>query len=198
MSRIDVIQPGEMNEAQRRVHDEIVQGPRGSVHGRSIGLSGPFNAWIRSPTLADHAQRLGAFLRFGTRLPARLTELAIIVVGRHMNASFEFAAHAPLAIRGGLDPAIVEAIRTRTEPRFTAADEALVYTLATALVRTHGVDDASYARAVDLFGEEGVVELVAIVGYYGLVSLTLNTFRVPLREDMVDPFAEIPSAAVET
>lgn len=189
MSRLDVIQPEAMTDAQRRVHDEIVQGPRGTVHGRSIGLSGPFNAWIRSPVLADHAQRLGAFLRFGTALPARLTELAIIVVGRHMNARFEFAAHAPLAIRAGLDPAIVEAIRTRTPPRFAAADEAAVYDLAMALVNRHDVDDATYARAHATVGEAGLVELVAIVGYYGMVSLTLNTFRVPLRDDMVDPFA---------
>jgi 4-carboxymuconolactone decarboxylase len=190
MSRLDVIHPEAMSDAQRRVHDEIVQGPRGTVHGRGIGLSGPFNAWIRSPTLADHAQRLGAFLRFGTALPARLTELAIIVVGRHMNASFEFAAHAPLAIRAGLDPAIVEAIRTRAAPSFAAADEAAVYELAMALVNRHDVDDVTFARARDIVGEAGLVELVAIVGYYGMVSLTLNTFRVPLREDMVDPFAD--------
>lgn len=189
MSRLDVIPPDAMTDAQRAVHDEIVNGPRGAVHGRSIGLSGPFNAWIRSPQLADHAQKLGAFLRFGTRLPARLSELAIIIVGRHMNASFEFAAHAPMAVRGGLDPAIVEAIRTGATPSFSANDEAAVHAFATSLVRTHTVDDATYAQALALFGEEGLVELVAIVGYYGLVSLTLNTFRVPLREDMVDPFA---------
>ena len=190
MSRLDVIEPDNMSAEQRRVYSDIVSGPRGAIHGRSIGLSGPFNAWIRSPVLADHAQQLGSFLRCHSQLPGRLSELAIIVVGRHMNAAFEFAAHAPLAIKGGLSEQIVDAIRTQQPPRFEAADEAAVYAFAVALVRTHQVDDASYAQALELLGEVGVVELVAIVGYYSLVSLTLNTFRVPLREGMTDPFVD--------
>ena len=190
MSRLDVIEPDNMSAAQRRVYTDIVSGPRGAIHGRSIGLSGPFNAWMRSPELADHAQQLGSFLRFHSQLPARLSELAIIVVGRHMNAAFEFAAHSPLAIKGGVSEQIVAAIRTQQLPHFEAADEAAVYAFTVALMHTHQVDDATYAQALELLGEVGLVELVAIVGYYSLVSLTLNTFRVPLREGMSDPFAE--------
>ena len=196
MSRLDVIEPDDMSAEQQRVYSEIVSGPRGAIHGRSIGLSGPFNAWIRSPSLADHAQQLGSFLRFRSQLPARLSELAIILVGRHMNAAFEFAAHAPLAITAGLSEQIVDAIRTRQSPQFEAADEAVVHAFASALLQTHQVDDTTYAQALELFGEVGVVELVAIVGYYSLVNLTLNTFRVPLRDGMSDPFADAaPQAA---
>ena len=188
MSRLAVIDPDNMSAEQRRVYTDIVSGPRAAIHGRSIGLSGPFNAWIRSPELADHAQQLGSFLRFRSQLPARLSELAIIVVGRHMDAAFEFAAHAPLALQSGLSEQIVDAIRTAQMPHFTAADEAAVYAFALMLVHTHQVDDDTYTRALDLLGEAAVVELVAIVGYYSLVSLTLNAFRVPLREGMANPF----------
>ena len=191
MSRLDVVEPDKMTTEQHRVYTDIVSGPRAAIHGRSIGLSGPFNAWIRSPELADHAQQLGAFLRFRSQLPARLAELAIIVVGRHMSAAFEFAAHAPLAIKAGLSEQIVEAIRTQQPPHVGAPDEAVVYAFAVALMRAHQVDDATYAQALALLGEAGVVELVAIVGYYSLVSLTLNTFRVPLRAGMTDPFVDV-------
>ncbi|MEE9255039.1 MAG: carboxymuconolactone decarboxylase family protein, partial [Pseudomonadales bacterium] len=117
MTRIETLLPEQMTDEQLKVYDAIRSGPRGRVHGDRIGLTGPFNAWIRAPGFADLAQQLGAHLRFETSLSPRLSELAIIVVGRHMRASFEFAAHAVLAVQGGISAEVVEAIRTGAEPR---------------------------------------------------------------------------------
>ena len=190
MSRLAMLTTDTMTDAQRTVHDAIMSGPRGRVHGRGTGLLGPFNAWIRSPSIAGHAQQLGAFLRFGTQLPTRLSELAIIMVGRHMRAAFEFAAHAPLAIQGGLSEDVVDAIRKGETPSFTKQDERTVHSFAKELLEQHRVSNATYQSALELLGEQAVVELVALVGYYSLVSLTLNAFEVPLREGMQDPFAD--------
>lgn len=189
MPRLPTLLPSQMTSAQLAVHDAIINGPRGTVHGRGIGLTGPFNAWIRSPELADHAQRLGAFLRFNSQFPARLSELAIILVGKHWRASFEFAAHAPLALAAGLSADIIEAIRTGAAPSFANDDERIVHTFTTQLLQNNRVTDVAYDAALRAFGEMAVVELVSIIGYYCLVSLTLNAFVVPLREGMVDPFA---------
>ena len=189
MSRLTMLTTDTMTERQRAVQEAIMSGPRGQVHGRSTGLLGPFNAWMRNPELADRAQGLGALLRFATQLPPRLTELAIIMVGRHMKAAFEFAAHAPLALQAGLAAEVIEAIRTGAPPQFAQQDERVVHALAAELLATHRVSAATYDAALALFGEVALVELVAVVGYYSLVSLTLNAFEVPLREGMADPFS---------
>jgi 4-carboxymuconolactone decarboxylase len=188
--RINTLLPDAMTEEQRKVYDAIRSGPRGRVHGDRIGLTGPFNAWIRAPGFADLAQQLGAHLRFGTSLPARLSELAIIVVGRYMRASFEFAAHAPLAVQAGLSSEAVEAIRTGAQPALEAEDEAAVYAFSRELVEEHDVADATYARLEAALGEQGVVEVIGLLGYYTMVSMTLNVFQVPLREGMEDPFTD--------
>lgn len=188
--RIETLTPDAMTDEQTKVYEAIRSGPRGRVHGARIGLTGPFNAWIRAPAFADLAQRLGAHLRFETGLPPRLSELAIILVGRQMRASFEFAAHAPLAIQGGLSAEAVEAIRTGAEPQFDREDEAAVYAFSRELLESHRVSDGCYERLERAVGERGLVEIIGLLGYYGMVSMTLNVFQVPLREGMEDPFAD--------
>ncbi len=180
MSRLTVLAESDMNEAQRRAADAIRSGPRS-------GLRGPFNAWLRSPELCDQAQKLGAFVRFGTSLPQRLKELAILVTARFWNAQFEWYAHARIAREEGLGEAVIAAIHARARPEFTEADEELVYDFSRALHETHQIDDALYAKAVERFGEAGVVELVGVLGYYTLVSMTLNAFQVPVPEGEVPP-----------
>ncbi len=181
MPRIPDLDPAKLNDAQRKVYDAIVAGPRGKVQG-------PLGIWLQSPALAHSAQQLGAFCRFGSSLPARLSELAILVTGADWKAQFEWYAHAPMGIAAGLDPAPLEAIRTGGQPTFAKDDEAAVYAFAHELVTTRRVSDAVYARAVKQLGQAGVVELVAIIGYYGLVSATLNVFEVPLPEGVAPPF----------
>lgn len=174
MPRFKEIAPEQMSEAQRAVCAQLVAGKRGRVPP-------PFQALLPSPELAARAQSLGEFLRYDTSLPARLSELAILVTARFWTAQYEWHVHAQMAEKGGLDPAIVAAIADRRDPmRLMKDDERAVYALARALHETHGVDDATYAEALKQLGERGTVELVGLLGYYTLISMTLNVFEVPV------------------
>ena len=184
MTRTPEIVYAELDADQRRVYDAIVAGPRGQVQG-------PLKVWLQSAQLADRAQALGAFCRFGTSLPPRLSERAIITMGAHWRAGFEWFAHAPLAIKAGVDPAAVEAIRTSKPPKFAQADEAAVYAYAHELLTTREVSDATYKEALARLGKKGVVELTGILGYYGLISMTIKAFEVPLPAGTADPFADV-------
>ncbi len=171
-----------MTPAQREAAAAIMSGPRGSMRG-------PFKALLQSPVLADRAQRLGAFVRFESSLPARLNELAILVVARHWTAQFEWYAHRELAEAAGLDPAIADAIALGRRPASMAADEAAIHDFALELLTTKQVSDATFARVRDLFGEAGVIDLVGALGYYTLVSMVLNVDRYELPEGVAPPLA---------
>lgn len=178
--RID-IDPARLDAAQRAIHDRILNGPRGVVEG-------PLKVWLASPDLAGHAEALGAFCRYGTSLAPRLSELAILVTGAYWQAGFEWAVHAPIATRAGLDAPIVEDIRRRRTPRFVAPDEAAVHGFCRELLDEHAVGDETYRRAVDVLSERGVVELVGILGYYGFIAMTIRAFRVANPAGAADPF----------
>lgn len=173
-----------MTAEQKRIADEIMGGPRGG----STGLQGPFNAWMRSPGLCDTAQRVGAYVRFNSALPARLSEIAILVTGRHWRSNFEFWAHVRLARQAGLAEDKIQAIHAGRRPEGMAEDEAAVHDAAKEVLETARVSDANYDRALKLFGERGVVDLIGLVGYYSLVALTLNTARQPVPEGETPPF----------
>lgn len=181
MPRITDLDVARMNPEQRRIYDAIVAGPRGVVEG-------PLKVWLKSPALAATAQELGAFCRFGTSLPPRLSELAILITGAFWRAGFEWAVHVGIAIDAGISPAIAQAIRSGEKPVFDHADEAAVHDFCVALHRNHIVDPDSYARTVEVLGEVGVVELVGILGYYTLISMTINVFEVPLPSGATNPF----------
>jgi 4-carboxymuconolactone decarboxylase len=156
---------------QQRAVDETVAGKRGRVPA-------PVQAWIRSPELARRGQALGEFLRYDTSMPGSLVELAILVTARHWTAHYEWMAHKKLALEAGLAPAIIDAIAARTTPAFTTAEERMVYTVAQSLLQTQSVPDTLYAEAISVLGERALVELVGVLGYYALVSMTLNTFQI--------------------
>jgi 4-carboxymuconolactone decarboxylase len=166
---------------QKRVADAIVAGPRG-------GLRGPFEPWLRSPGLAERGQLLGEYCRFESVLPADLRELAILLAGRHWKAQFEFWAHSRIGRDAGLADALIEAIRTGTRPTQMSEAEEIVYEFVTEYFATNRVADATYRRAVAELGEQGVVDLVGVVGYYGLVCMTLNVFEVALPDGVTPPF----------
>ena len=170
-----------MTAEQKRVADAIQAGPRGA------GLRGPFNALLRSPDLCDVVQRVGAVVRFGTSLPQKLNELAIIMAGRKWTAQYEFHAHRRLALEAGLSPAIADAVAAGKRPPGMAEDEATVYDFASELLGTGQVSDAAFQRAKAAFGERGVIDLVGAVGYYSLVSMVLNVARVPLPAGVEPP-----------
>jgi 4-carboxymuconolactone decarboxylase len=171
MPRIKIRAPEDMTEQQRRVYNEAVAGRRGRAPA-------PLLAWLESPVLADRAQRLGEFVRYETSLPPRLSELAILVTARYWTAQFEWTAHKAEALKAGLDPEIIDDIANRRPPRFKNPDEPVVYDFSFGLNRMHAVPDNLYAKAVAMIGLRGVVELVGILGYYTLISMTLNTFEI--------------------
>jgi 4-carboxymuconolactone decarboxylase len=179
--RFTTLTPETMTADQKRVADAIQSGPRGA------GLRGPFNALLRSPELCDLVQRLGAFVRFGTSIPQRLNEMAIIMAGRKWTAQYEFYAHRRLALEAGLSPAIADAIAANQRPASMAKDEETVYDFVSELLATGSVSDPTFRRVNDTFGERGVVDLVGAVGYYSLVSMTLNIAQVPLPTGVTPP-----------
>ncbi len=181
MARLPELDPAKFSPEQKKVHDAILAGPRGKVVG-------PLKVWLNNPGLAEHAQALGAYARFNSSLPPRLSELAICCTGAFWKANYEWYAHAPLAIKAGIDPAAIEAIRVGSTPTFTKSDEQAIYDFATELVRTKRVSQATFERAKKEFGETGVIDLVGIIGYYSLVSVTLNAFEIPLPAGEKEPF----------
>lgn len=181
MPRLPELSPDQMSPEQRRVHDAVLAGPRGK-------MVGPIQVWLTSPELAEKAQELGAFCRYGTSLPDRLSELAILITGAHWKAGYEWFVHAPIGLKAGLDPAAVEAIRNGEEPKFSKADEAAVYRFAIELLIKRRVSDSTYAQAKKELSERGVVELVGILGYYTLISMTIVGFEIPVPSGNPEPF----------
>jgi len=184
--RFPVLAPDDMSPEQQAVAKAIASGPRGS-------LGGPFNAWLRSPELADRMQKVGEFLRFHSSVPRRLNEFAILLTARAWNAKYEWYAHYPLAIAAGLRPEVAAAVAEGRRPRDMAPDEAVVYAFCEELRRDKRVSDATWASTVSLLGERGAVELVALNGYYDLVSMTLNVAEVVPPEEGPLPLPDIAS-----
>ena len=174
--RFPTLTPDQMTPAQRQVAEAIMAGPRKT-------LGGPFNAWLRSPALADKLQQVGEHLRFHSSVPPRLNEFAILITARAWDADYEWYAHYPLALKAGLKPEIAADLAKGKRPRGMAADEAAVYDFATELRATHKVSDPTYGAAQKVLGDQGVIDLIALSGYYDLVSMTLNTAQVATPPD---------------
>ena len=164
----------EMTPAQRTMIEHVISGPRGG------SVEGPFNALLRSPEMGDLAQQFGAATRFATTVPRKLYELAIILTARHWTAHFEWYAHRRAAQQAGISAAVCDAIAEGRRPAKMPPDEETVYNFANELLETKQVSDRTFAGARDLLGERGVVELINVMGYYGMVSMYLNVDRYPL------------------
>jgi len=149
---------------------------------RKVDFSGPWHVFIRAPELLTAAQRMGEYLRYRCSLSGRLSELAILLVARFWTQDYEWGAHRKHALAAGLAPATIEAIREGRRPEGLAEDEAALHDFVAELLQTKRVSDATYARAAQLFGESGVVDLCGIVGYYQLLALTMNVARTPAPE----------------
>jgi 4-carboxymuconolactone decarboxylase len=184
--RFKLIPPEELTPEQKKVSDAIRSGPRAAVKNSSAArpgpLGGPFNVWLRSPSVGNIIQSLGAEIRFRSSLPSKLNELAIIVTARHWTCQYEWFAHHRLALEAGLDPAIGKDIAQGRRPAKMDADETIVYNFSRELHETQGVSDATFKAARERFGERGIVDLIAVNGFYGLVSMALNVDRTPLPE----------------
>ncbi|HZC17492.1 MAG TPA: carboxymuconolactone decarboxylase family protein [Caulobacteraceae bacterium] len=171
-----------MTPVQRQVAEAIASGPRG-------GLGGPFQTWLRSPDLADRLQKVGEYLRFSSAVPRRLNELAILITARAWDAQYEWYAHHRMAMEAGLDPAVAADIAEGRRPAAMQADEAVVYDFCTELRAGRNVSDATLAAVLEILGEQGVVDLIAVSGYYDIVSMTLNVAEVALPDGLAPPLA---------
>jgi len=180
--RLKLLSPGEMSVDQKKTYDEAIAGKRGAPPA-------PMMAWLNSPEMARHATRLGEVLRFNTMFPAKLSEIAILVTARHFTAHYEWWAHKRLALKGGMDEKIIDAIRDRRTPDFDEPKGRMIYEVARALHEGHGLPKALYDDAVKLLGERGLVEIIGLCGYYSMVSMTLNTFEFGLPEGQVSELA---------
>ena len=193
--RFKLIPVEELTPEQKKVADAIRSGPRAAVKNSSAArpgpLGGPFNVWLRSPGVGDIIQSLGAEIRFRSSLPSKLNELAIIVTARHWTCQYEWFAHHRLALEAGLDPAIGADIAQGRWPAKMDADETIVYNFSRELHETQGVSDATFKAARERFGERGVVDLIAVNGFYGLVSMALNVDQTPLPAGEKPPLAPL-------
>jgi 4-carboxymuconolactone decarboxylase len=180
--RLKLLSPGEMTDDQRQTYEESIASKRGSPPP-------PMMAWLNSPEMARHATRLGAFLRYDTSLTPALSELAILVTARHWTSHYEWYAHKKMALDGGLDPAIIEAIRQRRSPTFDDPKAQVIYDVAKSLHEARGVAKPLYDDAVRLLGDRGLVEIIGLCGYYTMVSMTLNTYEFELPDGQVSELA---------
>jgi 4-carboxymuconolactone decarboxylase len=173
--RFQLLSYDQMTPEQKALADSILAGPRTS-------LDGPFNVLLRSPEMGDLAQKLGAYARFHSSLPPRLSELVILITARFWTAQFEWQAHHKNALAAGLSPGIIDAIAAGKRPTAMQPDEEAVYNFCTEILNTKQASDAVFQTAKEKFGERGVVDMMAVVGYYQFVSLLLNVDRYPLAD----------------
>ncbi len=184
--RFPLIPVDKLSAEQRVVYDSIKGGPRAKLASFKAAepgpLGGPFNMMLRSPEIGNIVQSLGGAIRFKSALPAKLNEFAICITARYWTANYEWHAHCRLALEAGLDPAKAQAVAENRRPDNMDEAEAIVYDFSHELHHTKQVSDANFKRALDCFGERGVFDLIAVNGYYSLVSMVLNVDRVPLPE----------------
>lgn len=184
MQRLTPLTRSDLDDEQGEVWDALVdsRGTGVDLVGADGALIGPFNSFVHAPKIGKRLSSLGGLLRFRTSIDRRLSEVAICTVGAYWHAEFEFYAHAPMAIEHGVDSAMIDAMREGRTPEFARDDERVVYDIVTQLLANHRVDAATFEAGKELLGEQGLVELVSTVGYYCLISMTLNLFEVPLPE----------------
>ena len=154
--------------------------------------TGPWNVLLRSPELMRRTRGLSDYLRFESQLPGYLREFVILMTARQWGQSYEWNAHYPLALDEGFSAEMAQAIAEGRRPEGMVEEEAILYDFVTELQRNHGVSDATYARALERLGEQGVVETVSLVGYYTMISMILNTARTPLPGGATPALAPFP------
>jgi 4-carboxymuconolactone decarboxylase len=182
ITRFAPLKADELTQAQKAWADMIAAPPRNAKF-----VNPPYRAYIRNPDLAPRLSALSDYLRWNTSLPPRLSELAILITARQWTAQYEWYAHYPLALKGGLDPKVADAIAAGQRPEGMKEDEAALYDLASELYRDRKVSDPVYKAALGQFGERGIMDIIGIIGYYDLVSMTLITMQAGMPDDKVKP-----------
>lgn len=184
--RMPPIPRDRMTDLQRAAADELIAGPR-------KGVKGPFIPLLRSPELMARLQRVGEYLRFQSSLPVRLSEFATLIVARQWTQQFEWFVHVPLALAAGTAPATIAALREGRRPVAMSDPEAMVHALVTELALSKGVSEPLYRECVASLGEQGVLDLIGLVGYFTMISMVLNVAGTPA--DAVAGVAPLPDLA---
>lgn len=183
--RMPALADAQMSAQQRLAADALIAGPRGAVFG-------PFIPLLRSPELMNRLQKVGEYLRFDSPLDARISEFVMLIISRRWTQQFEWCMHAPLAAKAGVRPETIESLAQGGRPLAMATDEEDAYDFCDELLRSHGVCDATYQRAVGRFNEQGLIDLISLVGYFTTVSMIMNVARTPPMENAsakpLDPF----------
>ena len=183
--RLPAIPENKLSSEQRGLMSAIASGPRGTFK-----MSGPFFCYLHSPGFGELAQKLGAYCRFGTSIAPRLTEFAILATAHRWKAQYEWAAHEPQALKAGVKPKTIQNLRTGREPKSAPRDERAIHAFIKDLYKSGRVSDRSYKAVQAIVGDAGTVELVGLLGYYAMVAMTLNVFRMPVPDGTPLPFKE--------
>jgi 4-carboxymuconolactone decarboxylase len=183
--RMPPIPPERMTDAQKKAVEEFRA-------ARNADVGGPFAPLLRSPEVMNRARAMGDYLRFKSVLPPRLSEFAILITARQWTQNYEWDAHSRIAQQAGLSADILAALADGRRPDRMADDEEILYAFCTELQRNQSVSDATYARAVAKFGEQGVIDMVGISGYYTLLAMVLNTARTPVPAGRAPALAPFP------
>ncbi len=186
--RMPAIPPQQMTDAQKRAAAELAAGPRGEVRG-------PFVPLLRSPEFMSRVQKVGEYIRFICTLDKRINEFAALIAARHWSQQFEWWAHYRQAVAAGLKPAIADAVGEGRRPTGMAEDEEIVYEFLTEVFANKGASDATYAWTVAKFGEQGVIDLLGVAGYYALLAMVMNVARTAVPEGTPLPLSPLPLQA---
>ncbi|HEY6028753.1 MAG TPA: carboxymuconolactone decarboxylase family protein [Pseudolabrys sp.] len=189
-ARLPHLAEADLNEAQRALLESLRAGPR----GKSLNIRGPFAAWMHAPEFGQLAQALGAHARYKTALEPRLSEFAILCTARLWKAQYEWFAHAPMAEKAGVKAKTIDELRKGRAPASAAKDERAIYDFIAELYKTRRVGNRNYKRVRAFLSDAAVVELVGILGYYALISMTLNVFNMMPPESETLAFAEPKTA----
>ena len=195
--RFPMLTPEQLTPEQRKLAESLIAGGRGGGAEptpeaiTAMLKRGPFNPFMYSPDLGNRLQAVGEYVRFKTSLPQRLNEFAILITARHWTSQYEWYAHHSLALKAGLDPKIAAQLAANKRPAGMKDDEAAVYDFCTQLHRNKKVNGAAYKKAVALFGERGVMDLIGVSGYYTAVSMTLNVAEKEVPAGQQNPLKPI-------
>jgi 4-carboxymuconolactone decarboxylase len=184
--RLAQLKEEDLNTAQQALLESLRAGPR----GKSLTLRGPFAAWMHAPEFGQLAQALGAHARYKTALEPRLSEFAILCTARFWKAQYEWFAHGPMALKAGVKPKVIEDLRKGRAPASAPKDERAIYAFVQELYKNRRVSNPTYKRVHAFLSDAAMVELVGILGYYTLISMTLNVFHMLPPESEKLPFAE--------
>jgi 4-carboxymuconolactone decarboxylase len=183
--RLPSIPDDQLTDRQKELMEAIRSGPRGRV-----SQGGPFGVYLHAPDFGDLTQKLGAHCRYKTAVEPRLSEFVILCTARQWRAQYEWHAHAAIAEKAGVAPETIRDVKAGRAPRKAKKDERALYDFIQELYKTRRVSDRNYKRVRAFLSDSAMVELVGIMGYYAMVAMMLDVFRVPLPEGAEMPFGE--------